>query len=75
MSPPEEHHSYGPYDVDPHTVPRSTNAIRIKMGLCEGVPGSVMPDHRGRADFHGACFNQAARFMDAGVMCVGGGGV
>ena len=39
---------------------------RIKMGVCEGVPGSIMPDHMGRADYHGASVNQAARFMDAG---------
>jgi hypothetical protein len=37
------------------------------MGVCEGVPSSIMPDHMGRADYHGACINQAARFMDAGV--------
>ena len=36
------------------------------MGVCEGVPGSIMPDHMGRADYHGASVNQAARFMDAG---------
>ena len=41
------------------------------MGLCEGCPSSVMPDHMGRADYHGDCINQAARFMDAGA----GGGV
>ena len=39
---------------------------RLKMGLCEGVPGSIMPNHAGRADYNGACVNQAARFMDAG---------
>ncbi|GAX77398.1 hypothetical protein CEUSTIGMA_g4844.t1 [Chlamydomonas eustigma] len=38
---------------------------RLKMGVCEGVPGSIMPNHLGRADYHGACVNQAARFMDA----------
>ena len=36
------------------------------MGLCEGVPGSITPNHAGRADYHGASVNQAARFMDAG---------
>jgi len=35
------------------------------MGICEGAPRCVMPDHAGRADFHGATVNQAARFMDA----------
>ena len=39
---------------------------RLKMGLCEGVPGSITPNHAGRADYNGACVNQAARFMDAG---------
>ena len=39
---------------------------RLKMGVCEGNPASIMPDHMGRADFHGASINQAARFMDAG---------
>ena len=43
------------------------------MGVCEGVPGSIMPDHMGRADYHGASVNQAARFMDAGEE--GGGSV
>ena len=37
------------------------------MGLCEGFPTSIMPDHQGRADYHGTSVNQAARFMDAGV--------
>jgi hypothetical protein len=36
------------------------------MGLCEGSPRSVIPDHMGRADYHGASINQAARFMDVG---------
>ena len=44
------------------------------MGVCEGVPGSIMPDHMGRADYHGASVNQAARFMDAGEGEGGPGG-
>ena len=36
------------------------------MGVCEGHPSSIMPDHLGRADYHGTSINQAARFMDAG---------
>ena len=44
------------------------------MGICEGIPSSIMPDHLGRADYHGTCINQAARFMDAGAMEVCGGG-
>ncbi|KAG1652770.1 hypothetical protein FOA52_009371, partial [Chlamydomonas sp. UWO 241] len=38
---------------------------RLKMGLCEGIPGSVMPDFSGRADYAGTSINQAARYMDA----------
>ncbi|KAI8476209.1 MAG: hypothetical protein J3K34DRAFT_271511 [Monoraphidium minutum] len=38
---------------------------RLKMGVCEGVPQSLEPDHVGRADYHGASVNAAARFMDA----------
>ena len=40
---------------------------RLKMGVCEGSPASIMPDHMGRADYHGASINQAARIMDAGA--------
>lgn len=35
------------------------------MGICEGFARSILPDHMGRADYHGASINQAARFMDA----------
>ncbi|KIY92834.1 hypothetical protein MNEG_15129 [Monoraphidium neglectum] len=38
---------------------------RLKMGLREGVPKSICPDHLGRADYHGESINMAARFMDA----------
>ena len=41
---------------------------RLKMGVCEGSPRSIFPDHNGRADYHGASINQAARFMDAGEL-------
>ena len=37
------------------------------MGICEGSPASIMPDHMGRADYHGTSINQAARIMDAGA--------
>ena len=37
------------------------------MGLAEGSPGSIRPDHMGRADFFGEVVNEAARIMDAGV--------
>ena len=36
------------------------------MGLCEGCPSNIGPDHMGKADYHGSCVNEAARFMDAG---------
>ena len=35
------------------------------MGLCEGCPKAILPDHMGRAVYHGASVNQAARYMDA----------
>lgn len=38
---------------------------RMKIGICEGMPRSIIPDHMGRADYHGASINQAARYMDA----------
>lgn len=33
----------------------------------EGVPRSILPDHEGRADYHGQSINMAARFMDKGA--------
>ena len=42
------------------------------MGICEGSPRSILPDHMGRADYFGASINQAARFMDAGEGGQGG---
>ena len=41
---------------------------RLKMGVCEGQPKTIAPDHMGRADYHGTSVNQAARYMDAGNM-------
>jgi hypothetical protein len=38
---------------------------RLKMGVCEGLPRAISADHLGRADYHGASVNQAARYMDA----------
>ena len=37
------------------------------MGVCEGPPRSILPDHMGRADYFGDSVNMAARFMDAGA--------
>jgi class 3 adenylate cyclase len=34
---------------------------RLKMGVAAGAPQSVMPDHMGRADYHGNAVNMAAR--------------
>ena len=28
------------------------------MGVCEGTPQAMLPDHLGRADYHGAAVNQ-----------------
>jgi hypothetical protein len=35
------------------------------MGLSEGTPKCILPDHLGRADYHGPFVNQAARYADA----------
>ncbi|GAX82930.1 hypothetical protein CEUSTIGMA_g10357.t1 [Chlamydomonas eustigma] len=40
---------------------------RLKMGICEGRPLSIMPDHMGRADYHGDSINLACRLMGAGA--------
>lgn len=40
--------------------------LRLKMGVCEGFPRSLLPDFAGKADYLGDNVNQAARFMDAG---------
>ncbi len=38
---------------------------RLRMGMCHGCPRAIVPDHMGRADYHGASINSAARYMDA----------
>lgn len=38
---------------------------RLRVGLCEGVPRAMLPDHAGRADYYGSSINQAARMTDA----------
>eukprot|EP00798_Chlamydomonas_sp_ICE-L_P030850 gene30850-35890_t len=40
---------------------------RFKMGIYEGSPRSILPDHLGRADYFGDSINMAARYMDAGA--------
>ncbi|KAI8463865.1 MAG: nucleotide cyclase [Monoraphidium minutum] len=37
---------------------------RLRVGLAQGLPRSIAPDHLGRADFFGECVNSAARYMD-----------
>ncbi|WIA12661.1 hypothetical protein OEZ85_006309 [Tetradesmus obliquus] len=43
----------------------SSRAPVLRMGLAEGTPHSILPDHLGRADYHGPSVNLAARMMDA----------
>eukprot|EP00775_Hariotina_reticulata_P010840 gene10840-10996_t len=38
---------------------------RLKIGVAEGVPGSILPDHLGHVDYFGSSVNLAARVMDA----------
>ncbi|GFH21557.1 guanylate cyclase domain-containing protein, partial [Haematococcus lacustris] len=38
---------------------------RLKMGVCSGQVRAVVPDHQGKADYHGHVVNSAARYMDA----------
>ena len=55
-----------PTELDPATRQPVFRGPRMKMGIAEGVPGSITPDHNGRADYLGPSVNQAARLMDAG---------
>jgi hypothetical protein len=52
-----------------HAVPCSAPAVlcRAVCASGEGVPRSIIPDHEGRADYHGASINMSARFMDKGA--------
>lgn len=34
---------------------------RLKIGLSEGAPKTIAPDHLGRADYHGHHVNMASR--------------
>ena len=38
------------------------HTCRLKMGVCEGLPGSIRPDYLGRADYNGASVNQVSVF-------------
>jgi hypothetical protein len=42
---------------------------RLKMGVCEGVPRSILCDHVGRVDYHGASVNQV-RVCVSACVCV-----
>jgi hypothetical protein len=55
-------HTRVQYDASGRVVFRG---FRLKMGMCEGVPKCILPDHVGRADYHGSFVNQAARYADA----------
>lgn len=37
---------------------------RLKMGVCEGRPQAIEPDHLARADYHGHNVNMAARYCE-----------
>ncbi len=37
----------------------------MKIGVCEGSPRNIQPDHLGHADYLGVSINQSARYMDA----------
>ncbi|WIA21067.1 hypothetical protein OEZ85_005388 [Tetradesmus obliquus] len=54
---------------EPVTCPNSGRSLfagpRLRMGLAEGPPHSVLPDHSGRANYAGPSVIRAARFMDA----------
>uniref|UniRef100_A0A383VNF8 Guanylate cyclase domain-containing protein n=1 Tax=Tetradesmus obliquus TaxID=3088 RepID=A0A383VNF8_TETOB len=54
---------------EPVTCPDSGRPLfagpRLRMGLAEGPPHSVLPDHSGRANYSGPSVIRAARFMDA----------
>lgn len=43
------------------------HAVLLLWCTGEGVPRSILPDHEGRADYHGQSINLAARFMDKGA--------
>jgi hypothetical protein len=49
--------------------PTSNHMLCCAVLCCagEGVPRSILPDHEGRADYHGQSINMAARFMDKGA--------
>lgn len=52
-------------ELDPVTGLPLFRGPRLRMGLAEGHPNSVLPDHNGRANYYGGSVNRAARYMDA----------
>lgn len=50
--------------LDPATGLPLFRGPRLRMGLAEGQPNSVLPDHTGRANYYGGSVNRAARFTD-----------
>eukprot|EP00878_Enallax_costatus_P033120 GHUV01036507.1.p1 GENE.GHUV01036507.1~~GHUV01036507.1.p1 ORF type:complete len:715 (+),score=212.45 GHUV01036507.1:3-2147(+) len=47
------------------TQGRASGRLSIKVGLAEGHPGCIFPDHMGRPDYYGNFVNLAARMMDS----------
>jgi hypothetical protein len=64
---PPAHSSSSPSSLPSSTLHLLPTQRRLKMGICAGHPKTILPDHMGRADYHGASVNQSARFMDAGA--------
>jgi hypothetical protein len=51
--------------LDPATGLLLFRGPRLRMGLAEGRPDRILPDHTGRASYYGHSVNCAARYMDA----------
>jgi hypothetical protein len=47
--------------LDPGTGLPLFRGPRLRMGLAEGQPNSVIPDHNGRANYWGSCVNRYVR--------------
>lgn len=51
----------------------SSSGPRLHIGLAEGQPHAIGPDHLGRADYHGPSVNLAARMLTAAAAAGAGG--
>jgi hypothetical protein len=51
--------------LDPTTGLLLFRGPRLRMGLAEGRPDRILPDHTGRASYYGHSVNCAAQYMDA----------